>query len=317
VFARKEPVVTERYRKDPEDERFLEEVNELLAPREESLYRELPERFPTVFIVGVPRSGTTLLSQLVSSLLPVGYVNNLIAAFWRAPVHGIRLSRKLLGDDRSTTYQSDLGRTKGIQEPHEFGYFWSWHLRSQEMLEPEPGHDREVDWPRIRTTLLNMAHAFAAPVVFKPMLVAWHMRSMQRCLSQAVFVRVRRHPVDNATSLMRVRRKFLGSYDEWFSMKPREYGWLKDEPPWRQVAGQVFHLERTMTRQLAHVRSLDVAYEEICRDPETAVARIAESLGGLRPLTRPPPAFPVRTASTGVPELDEKIARAVAEFYAE
>ena len=36
-------------------------------------------RLPLVYIVGVPRSGTTLLAQILCSYLPVGYINNLIA----------------------------------------------------------------------------------------------------------------------------------------------------------------------------------------------------------------------------------------------
>jgi ABC-type oligopeptide transport system ATPase subunit len=46
------------------------------------------------FIVGLPRSGTTLLSQLLAYSLDAGYTTNFAARFWLAPVHGLRLGRR-------------------------------------------------------------------------------------------------------------------------------------------------------------------------------------------------------------------------------
>ena len=177
-----EPKLTQAYRKEPEDEVFLEKLNNLLAIYQESEYQELPEIYPTLHIVGAPRSGTTLLTQLVTSHLNVGYINNLIAAFWRAPVYGIRLSKKLLPIGWQSSYKSDFGRTKGIGEPHEFGYFWSSMLGYQEMLQQEASFANEIDWKRLRLVLLNMASAFGCPVVFKSFLLGWHMEHVQKIL---------------------------------------------------------------------------------------------------------------------------------------
>ena len=60
--------LSDAYRKDPRQEAFLEQLNAALAPGERASYRELEERFPTLHVVGAPRSGTTLVTQLVASL---------------------------------------------------------------------------------------------------------------------------------------------------------------------------------------------------------------------------------------------------------
>ena len=106
--------------------------------------------------MGVPRSGTTLVSQLVSAHLDVGYINHLVAAFWRAPVTGIRLSKKLIKGVRETSFASEFGRTSHLWEPHEFGYFWAHHLQQEDMSAPKPGAATRIDWEVLRRVLLNI-----------------------------------------------------------------------------------------------------------------------------------------------------------------
>ena len=83
------------FRKDPAEESFLDDLNLRLATFHDAEVTEQPEHFPTLHVVGPPRSGTTLLMQLLAAHLEVGYINNLIASFWRVPLYGIRLSKKV------------------------------------------------------------------------------------------------------------------------------------------------------------------------------------------------------------------------------
>jgi hypothetical protein len=129
--------VTSRFAKDADQERFLAELNEFLAPFEEAQYRELAEQWPTIEVPGVPRSGSTLLTQVITSALDVGSIDNLTATFCKAPVSGIRLSRKLLPRRNTSSFQSAFGRTMAINEPHEFGYFGFPLLGYTEMREPD------------------------------------------------------------------------------------------------------------------------------------------------------------------------------------
>ncbi|MBA3564602.1 MAG: hypothetical protein H0W33_11470, partial [Gammaproteobacteria bacterium] len=65
-----------RYRKDALAERVLIQANERLAALEtELISRFHAPRHPTLFIVGAPRSGTTLLAQLLLMRFELGYNN--------------------------------------------------------------------------------------------------------------------------------------------------------------------------------------------------------------------------------------------------
>ena len=190
--GRREPVLSGRYKKDQDFERVLATLNDTLAAPHDSDLQDLPEELPTIHVIGAPRSGTTLATQLLASCLDVGYVNNLVATFWRAPVYGLRLSQKLLPDAVPESFRSDYGRTSGIAEPHEFGYFWTHYLGYPEMREQPEAFESTVDWDRLRRVLVNMQHAAGKPMLFKSFLLAWHMERVAQAMPRSVFVWTRR-----------------------------------------------------------------------------------------------------------------------------
>ena len=81
---------------------------------------------PIIFVTGMPRSGTTLLAQLLIYRFRLGYVTNLISRFWKAPSYGIALARSLCADPgaASVSLESRFGFTAGCEGHHEFGWYW-------------------------------------------------------------------------------------------------------------------------------------------------------------------------------------------------
>ena len=76
-------------RKNVELEDKILAMNNVLEANESHEHSNV-ER-PTLLVAGLPRSGTSLLYQCLASTLDIGYVNNIIARFWKAPVYGIHL----------------------------------------------------------------------------------------------------------------------------------------------------------------------------------------------------------------------------------
>jgi len=278
--VRKEQITTPKYQKDTEEELFLQHLNDALVPLEEETYREVGEVYPTLHIIGVPRSGTTLLSQLICAHTNIGCINNLIAAFWKAPTVGIRLSRKL-GIGGTSNFQSFFGRTRGVGEPHEFGYFWHHLLGYPELAYQGPDFEDRIDWDRVRLVLTNMAHAYSRPIALKSFLLIWHMKKVQSVMPKTCFVYIKRDPIDNALSLLHCRREFLGSADKWASIKPAEYTKLKDADYPVQIAGQIYYLERQIERQIDEIReknTLTMTYEKLCANPAYELSRVLDLL---------------------------------------
>src|SRR6266481_489501 len=59
-------------------------LDRLLEMKERRIYAQAaPPQRPIIFVTGAPRSGTTLVSQVLVHHLPVAYFNNLSALFPR------------------------------------------------------------------------------------------------------------------------------------------------------------------------------------------------------------------------------------------
>ena len=272
--ARLDTLLSEEHAKDAGFEEAISTLNGAVGPAEH--WEDLPETLPTLHVIGVPRSGTTLLTQLVASHLDVSCISNLVAAFWSAPCLGLRLARRLLAPRPNTTYTSSYGRTTDISEPHEFGYFWSDLLGYRELREPTG--DPDVDWDRVRRALTNMCAAAGRPIVFKSFALAYHALHVQQVLPRTCFVWVRRDPVDNALSLLRARRAYGGDLTSWVGLKPAEFSWLQHETPAVQVAGQVIGVERGIRDALRRNglrNTLMLRHSDVCAHPEVALDRIA------------------------------------------
>lgn len=321
---RTDPDFSEAFAKRPADEALLAELNAALAPVEEAAYLDLPETYPTLHVVGVPRSGTTLLYQVVAAGLEVGYVNNLVASFWRAPVFGLRLSRKLGLDRLESTFDSTFGRTRDVREPHEFGYFWNHHLRYPGLSALPEGHEDTIDWAELRRVIVNMAHWNEGPIAFKPMLLTWHLSRIAREMPRSAFVWIRRDLHSVALSLLEMRASLFGSYDIWASLRPHGPDWLAEEPPWRQVAAQAVELQRTLERAaeaLGPETVLAVEYEELCAEPHAVLDGVQELLGrkGFEPAVRATeiPSFEPRRRDPLEEEFGARVDEALEHYLAQ
>lgn len=274
---RKEQELHEDFKKDSDFEKVLSLMNKTLYEAEDELIEDSPEHFPTLHIIGAPRSGTTLAVQLLAEKLDIGFINNLIAAFWKAPLFGIALSDQLLNDEYHSSLSSRYGRTDRIQEPHEFGYFWNYHLKYDDFQQKGAQHEEIIDWENLSTLLINMCRAFQKPVVFKSFLLGFHAAGMVKHLPKSCFIYIRRNLIDNALSILKMRSNYLGDVDKWASIKPEQYSYLEDHDRYVQTAGQVLFLEYEYLKQLKEIPEMNkliVDYEDLCGQPVSALNKI-------------------------------------------
>ena len=230
---------------------------------------------PSCFVVGAPRSGTTLLTQALAYCTDIGYVDNLIARFFWLPELGIKIRREL-AYERSWSGSSAFGATRGVAEPHEFGLFWRRWLGYSDMFQDE----REHDLAPIAVKLRKMSAQFERPVLYKPFLMIWHMAEFHdRHAPDSRWIHVVRDTVQNARSLIDFRAS-RGDIRTWQSLVPlsaRVY-----ESPYEQVVAQVVGINHWIEEQLVDIpgdRVCRVDYNELRHDFAGQVQRIGEFLG--------------------------------------
>lgn len=276
---------TAPYAKDERVEALLEDANEVLEHAELPRADDVdPAALPLMYVVGAPRSGTTLLHQLVARHLAVGYVTNLAARFWLRPSVGVALSRAVLGSTPGAELplRSTFGTTEGAAGPHEFGYFWRRWLR----LDESPTHHLDeaaqarVDGDGLRLALRwELLAPFGTPVVLKNVICGFHAGLLTRLHPRSLFVHVVRDTAPVARSILASRRERFGSYDAWWSLKPSSYPFEADGPA-AEAVRQAVDCRREIADELSapDVNALTIDYAELCADPERALAAVQEAV---------------------------------------
>lgn len=259
-------------------------VNKLAQPFDQILVRKHRDpEVPIIFIVGAPRSGTTLLYQLVCAHLDVGYVSNAMARWWMAPVAAARVRSPLWQEARQAKLVSDLGRSTGPDGPHEFGWFWQFHLLHQDTDDLDDEALEALDFDPAKAELEGLAGYFERPLVLKalvhlPYKIVW----LRKHLPQARFIWIHRDPIFVAQSILQAREDRFGDQVRWWSIRPRDVAAWSSHPPHEQVAHQITNVTAAIDRAFAVIDPdavLHVEYERLVEQPETALRRVAEFCG--------------------------------------
>ena len=222
-----------------------------------------------IFIIGAPRSGTTLLSQLFSGCTNAGYPNNLMSSFWNAPITGALLSTRWT-EDKIFTGNSNFGQTSDYREPHEFGAFWRSNLLMNAMEQPDDILTESIKWNHLANTLKDISRVFSVPVVYKAFHLAWFIREISKALPDSKWIWITRNTVDNARSLLDLRRHMHNDINKWASSKPIGIEKYFVKNPYLEVVAQVELINQWIDSQLKTVNKdnwLSLSLESLVANP--------------------------------------------------
>jgi len=237
---------------------------------------------PIVFIVGAPRSGTTVLYQLIAEYLDVGFVNNRMARYFAAPIVGAMLHGRT-GGGHELALSSKYGRTGGDLSPHEFSWFWHYYgdfRLNDDLSDEELSH---IDWQPVKSALEGLAGYFKRPLVLKNInFVSYQIAWLKRLLPGAKFIWIRRDARYTMQSILRVREDEYGDRHAWWSVRPRDAHDWRDRTPVEQVAHQIDDISRAIETAFANVPVEDrlmLEYEELMRNTSESMKRVARFIG--------------------------------------
>lgn len=270
------------FRRNQRLEALLQELNGLLAPveREIAAQHQMP-RFPVLFVVGAPRSGSTLIMQWLAATSAFAYPSNLISRFYQAPAVGARIQLLLTAPEYNfrdelydlsgdIAFTSSLGKTKGALQPNEFWYFWRRFLPNVEPRHLTEEELTRVDGRGFTAELAALEAVFDKPLALKGLIVQLNLPFLSSLLDRALFLHIQRDPLYNIQSLLQARERYFGDRRRWYSIRPQGYEQLKALEPIAQIAGQVYYTNKgieTGLRQVGRERQLTISYERFCEDP--------------------------------------------------
>jgi hypothetical protein len=235
-----------------------------------------------LFIVGAPRSGSTLLYQTITNSLDVLYPDNLTSLFGRRLYTGLAWSRRLFGPRAHNCFRSTRGRTWrcGLHAPNELEHvftraFPDGYARGAVTAEL---HDIAAETRRAQSV-------FGRAVVFKALRVGQHLAAAVAALAESRFLFIRRDPIQTVQSILLARQEECADPAAPWYVVPREVEELDGLAGTAMIVRQVYLIEREITRELAALpmsHHATVWYHDLCDNlPDTV-----EMLRPLLPATR-------------------------------
>jgi hypothetical protein len=238
---------------------------------------------PAVFIIGAPRTGSTIFYELVTNIYDVLYISNLNYLGFRNLFFSFWLSNSLFKNKPHNYFASSLGRTfdGGLKAPHEGDRFWYQFIpKGIHYLELEDVKMKKVK--KIKRIINAIIHKYNKLFVFKSMPAGLRLKIVKKLFPDAKFIFIKRNPVFVAQSIIKARIKYHGDENSWWSIKPKNYNEIKDDKYYRQVVKQIYYIEKQIEEDKALFPSknfLTVSYEELVQDLDQTLNKVESFLG--------------------------------------
>lgn len=220
-----------------------------------------------VFIIGAPRTGSTVLYQAITNQLDTLYFDNLVCKLYRNIFFGIWLSNKLFKNKAHNCSHAIHGNTSscGLRAPSECGQFWYRWLPTNKHFIDNTDISKEAI-KEIRNEISAPLSYFNKPMIFKNLNNGQRLRFLSKCFPEAKFIFIKRDPLYTAQSIIRAKRELNIDDNEFWSVMPRNVESLREIDGFSQVIQQIFFIEKQIEkdRHLFPKESfLDINYSEM------------------------------------------------------
>jgi hypothetical protein len=222
------------------------------------------ENFPAVFVIGPPRSGSTLMYQVLNNVFENNHLTNIWNLLYSTPAIGARISHRLC-KDHVASYQSMKGFVPGFCGEAEGMKFWKYW--TGQGLEERPERLKERKTKKLVRILSGPANPGSKPFFSGYIGHAFTISFLRKHFPKALFIYMQRDLISNAYSIYRLFP------EQWFSLKPQ--GINEQEDRYNQIASQLILIHQKILASLQH-DIVPVSYESLCQNPQQVVNQIKQ-----------------------------------------
>ncbi len=241
-------------------------INEKLSPLYKALEPaafEVPEDFSPCFILGPPRSGSTLLYQQLSNRYRVSYIDNQIHLYHTNFRLGVKKSLNRFGQAPHQSFGSMGGRTheQGLHAPSECGPFWYNYLpKNKRYFE---GNELSTEQMQsIQANLYFLAKSFDAPLLVKNLLLAERLQLLTKIFPKGKFIINFRKPEYCLQSMLLMRRSLGIEASQAWSSQPKNYSDFAQLELIERLSLQIHGLERQILEDVPKSHDVSFAHYE-------------------------------------------------------
>lgn len=248
----------------------------MLRPVENKRYeRAAPPTWPLIFVCGPPRSGTTLLAQVLIKHLPVAYINNLASVFPQSPLTANALFGRLI-TKKAIEYRAYYGKSRHFSGPNDALGIWDrWFGFDRDTVPSQLAPNASRDMPQFFGALQEFHHK---PVVAKNNRLNTCAHLIANVLPNSYFLCLKRDSVNLAQSLVLARREIVGDANRPYGIDSATRDRAASGDYIEDVCRHVMYYERAaedQQRLIGSDRFWLIEYEQFCDRPRAVVERLA------------------------------------------
>jgi len=245
------------------------------------LSQEKP-KFEPVFIIGPPRSGSTILFQVLTNYLDILYINNLVNLAKKNPFFGFFLTHKFLKTELHDTYDSKYGisNQENLVAPNEGVFWYKWlhgngHYSDKFSLS-------EKQKKEFKNTIFAIINKYQKPFLIKNLSFSVRIKLLNDIFPKAKYIYIKREPVFVAQSIFQAKKKLKIPENKLWSIKPKNYKELEKLNNVQQISRQVFEIEKHINQDkelIDQKNFLEINYTEFCSNSHLEFLKIKEFIG--------------------------------------
>ncbi len=224
-------------------------------------------KYQPIFIIGAPRTGSTILYQIITDYLDVNYINNFKFYGYKSLYLSNIISEFIYKDKPHKSNDSMHGNTdkEGLNAPNEGGlFFHQWLPKKYDYITAEEASN--IDSDELKNYIIKISNRFKKPIVFKNLNCGMRIALITKMFPDCKFIYIKRKKEYTIQSILVARKKRGINPNEWWSVKAKNFETLLDQDIIKQTALQVTHIEKQIEEDLQIYTSkknvLKLNYEE-------------------------------------------------------
>lgn len=227
------------------------------------------QKYPPIFIIGAPRSGTTLLYQLLTYHFELSYFSNFVSTFVKSPVLMAKITSGISKSYDADRLESNYGLIKGIWAPSEAGkVFKHWFQRK--------------DDDKIKNSIHKMSQVFNAPFIAKNLRINSELEYIHHLFPDAVFIHIKRDITFNAQSLILGIKDNKSDVIGNIMLDNQREGITNGENSeiFKRIVKDINDININITEffSLSNVNGVSLTYEALCKSYDQELKKIEKKL---------------------------------------
>ena len=261
--------------------KLLTPLNYLLNPLE-NLYLNINDldylkSSPPVFIIGPPRSGTTVLYQLLCKHFNFGYTNNFVADWYNIPITATRLYNIFSSQTSSIELTSNFGKSSNLYGPNEFGKFWyRWFSKTHELKDNYPLIEN-----KLRLEIAGLTKIHQKPMLFKNVINSMRINVLSQIFDNSIFIVLNRENLDIAQSILNARIELYNNKNHSWSVITSALQTDPEIPYYKQIVNQIRGVTSNINlarKNIGDNKFIFVDYKELCNNTDQVLKSIHSQL---------------------------------------